>query len=219
MTYMKYNASEDASLLSKSKVHARPNLVQGVGISDSPHLVKVNGKVLKSYRVWSSMLLRCYSVSYQKKRPTYIGCSVTKEWHSFKNFEKWFLENYTEGYALDKDILFPGNKIYGPETCVFVPQKLNSLLTNNKAARGDCPLGVHFHKGTQKYIAQITVDAVNRPLGYFLTPLEAHRAWQLAKSDSITAAKTNDPRVRAALDKRAAQLRDDHAHGRITVTL
>lgn len=219
MTYMKYNASEDASLLSKSKARARPKLVQGVGISDSPHPVKINGKNLKAYSVWNDMLVRCYSASYQKKRPTYIGCSVVEEWHSFTNFEKWFLESYTEGYTLDKDILFQDNKIYGPNTCAFVQQALNNLLTNHKAARGDCPLGVHFQESNQKYIAQISTEAGNQYLGCFLTPLEAHRAWQLAKSDNITAAETNDPRVRAALDKRAAQLRDDHAHGRITLSL
>jgi hypothetical protein len=219
MTYMNYSASEDASLLSKPKARVKHRLVQGVGINDSPHPVQVNGKNLKAYSVWGDMLVRCYSASYQKKRPTYIGCLVVEEWHSFTNFEKWFLENYTEGCALDKDILFPDNKIYAPETCVFVPQKLNALLTNHKAARGDCPLGVHFQKSNQKYIAQISTEAGNQYLGCFLTPLEAHRAWQLAKSDNITAAETNDLRVRAALDKRAAQLRDDHAHGRITVTL
>ena len=220
MAYMNYNASEDASLLSKSKVHARPKLVQGVGISDLPHPVRVNGKLLKSYGVWSAMLMRCYSASYQKNNPTYVGCSVDKDWQLFSNFERWFLANYTEGCALDKDILFPGNKIYSAETCVFVPQKLNKLLLDAKAARGEYPIGVCFHKRDQKFQARVCTEAGRKHLGYFATALAAHQAWQLAKSDNITAAvETNDPRIRAAFDLRVAQLRDDRANGRITLTL
>ena len=42
---------------------------------------------------------------------------------------------------LDKDILVKGNKIYSPEACRFVPQYINTLLTNAGAARGELPCG------------------------------------------------------------------------------
>lgn len=40
--------------------------------------------------------------------------------------ENW--KPHMEGWHLDKDILLKGNKVYSPETCAFVPAKINSLL-------------------------------------------------------------------------------------------
>jgi len=42
----------------------------------------------------------------------------------------------------DKDILVIGNKVYSPETCIFVTREVNALLNRNKAARGEFPQGV-----------------------------------------------------------------------------
>lgn len=94
---------------------------------------KVNRKNTPQYNAWQNMLRRCYDESYQEKHPTYIGCEVVEEWHNFQNFAKWYDENYyeIEGQImdLDKDILVIGNKIYSPETCLFVPQSINKLFT------------------------------------------------------------------------------------------
>lgn len=221
MTSANYTAPEGASPLIEQKSYTRSKrkLVQGRGINDATTPVVVDGKIITSYNVWSTMLSRCYAARYHKTRPTYVGCSVAKDWQLFSNFEKWFTEHYAEGLSLDKDLLFPGNKVYGPDTCVFVTPALNGLLLDCGTRRGDSPLGVSFRKDLQKYTASVRVEGVLRYLGHFPTPLEAHQAWQLAKAAIIEAFPTTDPRIRAALDKRAAQLRDDHAHGRITVKL
>ena len=59
---------------------------------------------------------------------------------------KWIENNYYEiegeTMCLDKDILCKGNKIYSRDTCVFVPQRINSLFTKCDNARGDNPIGV-----------------------------------------------------------------------------
>jgi len=220
MTSANYTAPEGASPLIEQKPRSRRGLVHGVGVNDFPTSTYINGKDIKSYYIWHAMLQRCYSVSSQKKANiAYAGCSVVKEWHSFSAFEKWFTEHYVEGYQLDKDLLVAGNRVYGPDTCVFVSREINTLLLDNKASRGDYPLGVHFYKDRQKYGASVRVDGVPRYLGCFATQLEAHKAYQLAKADAIEAAKTDDPRIRKALDLRAAQLRDDHANSRITLKL
>lgn len=94
-----------------------------------------NGKHKKSYKVWSSMITRCYSKKYHKRQPTYKDCEVCKEWLCFENFEKWFNENYyeikNEKVCLDKDILVKNNKIYSPNTCCFVPQAINNYYKCN----------------------------------------------------------------------------------------
>ena len=94
---------------------------------------KTNGVKIESYKVWYAMLQRCYSECY-KNKPTYIDCSVCEEWLCYENFKKWYDKNYyrveNEIMNLDKDILVKGNKIYSPETCCFVPKRLNVLFVN-----------------------------------------------------------------------------------------
>jgi hypothetical protein len=87
----------------------------------------VRYKTSKSYSTWHNMLVRCYDPNYSKLYPTYTDCSVCQEWLNFSNFNNWFLENYVEGFVLDKDTLVKGNKIYSPETCKFISAKENGI--------------------------------------------------------------------------------------------
>ena len=128
----------------------KQKLVQGVGINDLGEPVRINGKILKFYATWNGMLQRCYSDKFQAKNPTYVGCSVCSEWLVLSNFKVWFDANYRDGMELDKDILIQGNKVYCPEACSFIPQYINSLMTDAKAIRGELPLGVSAMKPDAK---------------------------------------------------------------------
>ena len=102
--------------------------VCGVGfVGNGKYRSRVNGKAVKAYRTWGSMIERCYSKKCQAKHPTYIGCSVVEEWHNYQNFAKWFDENYIDGCELDKDIKIKGNKVYSPSTCIFVSMADNVI--------------------------------------------------------------------------------------------
>ena len=105
-------------------------LLYNVGINDYIGKVNINGKIEKFYKVWQSMLSRCYDPKYHNRNPAYIGCKVCKEWYSLTAFKKWFDKNYIEDYELDKDILIEGNKLYSPDTCCFVPKEINRLFEN-----------------------------------------------------------------------------------------
>ena len=104
------------------------------------------------------MLKRCYSKDYQNKKPTYIGCEVYNEWLNFQSFAKWFEENYYEiegeTIALDKDILVKNNKIYSPNTCVFVPERINTLFTKADKSRGKLPIGIVEDNRTHHFRAR-----------------------------------------------------------------
>ena len=81
---------------------------------------------LKSYTVWRSMLKRCYYNKYNQ--PSYKNCFVDSIWHNYSNFKKWYDENifdYCGTIELDKDILLPKNKKYGPDVCCLIPESLN----------------------------------------------------------------------------------------------
>lgn len=110
--------------------------VYGVGfLGNGKYKPTENRKHTKAYKQWSSMIERCYSPRWQKKKPTYIGCTVDSEWHNFQNFAKWHEENYpTDGgnYQLDKDIKVKGNKVYSKDTCLLVTNRQNASFSFSK---------------------------------------------------------------------------------------
>lgn len=82
---------------------------------------------------WRGMLERCYCDRMKKIHPAYYGIStVCEEWLDFQVFARWYNENVyqvgTERMHLDKDILVKGNKVYSPENCLIVPQRINMLF-------------------------------------------------------------------------------------------
>lgn len=133
------NATYDNFKNGKIKCPYEPR-AYGVGyIGEGKYKPLENEKPTRSYSTWQHMLMRCYSEEYQIKKPSYVDCSVCNEWHNFQNFAEWYEENYYEisgeKMQLDKDILFKGNKIYSPDTCIFVPIKVNAVFkssTKNK---------------------------------------------------------------------------------------
>lgn len=151
--------------------------------SGGKHKTKVNGVKTNNYVVWRGMIRRCYKAEMQEKHPTYIGCSVCEEWHDFQVFAEW-VENQEYGscgYQLDKDILVAGNKIYGPDTCCFVPRDLNMLLIDSGASRGKHPQGVSFKKDVSRFHAGLRMYGRYRHIGYYGCAEKAHQAYKSAK--------------------------------------
>lgn len=158
--------------------------VYGVGyIGEGMYKSQDGGKQSKIYRCWYSMFSRCYSEVYHIRRPNYKDCVVDSRWYSFQDFGEWYDENYYEiegeEMALDKDILIKGNKIYSPDTCVFVPQRVNSLFTNSNSIRGDYPIGVSYNKRDKAFIAYSKDGKRNTiHLGYFSNEHDAFIAYK-----------------------------------------
>lgn len=132
------------------------------------------------------MLMRCYNAEVQEKYPTYIGCSVSEEWHRLSEFKSWWLKsNYKTGLHLDKDITNKQNKIYGPDSCSFVSSRVNSLITDAVAARGKWPVGVSFDTHANKFKAYLSIDGKYKHLGLFSTPEAAFSVYKVAKEVEI----------------------------------
>jgi len=140
-------------------------------LGEGDYNTKKNRKI---YKDWYGMLSRCYDVSYKDKYTTYKNCEVCEEWHNFQNFAKWYDENFYEiedhRMELDKDILFKGNKVYSPETCVFVPNRINSLFIKSNASRGEFPIGVSFVKKRSTYVASCCDNGKGKKLGEYDSP-------------------------------------------------
>lgn len=140
----------------------------------------------ESYKYWSRMIKRCYYQDVKRGINTYDDCSVCDEWHDLSTFAKWFDEHYVHGWALDKDILVKGNRVYSPSTCCFVPQEINNLFTKRSALRGELPIGVASNNGiANPFRAYMAYDGRQKRLGVFDTKEKAFLAYKDAKQIRI----------------------------------
>lgn len=190
----KYHKTTDMkSILNGNVLNPYDKNVFGVGYYGFDR-VKNHSK-LKSkhhtYNVWHHMLGRCYNDKYQKKNPTYKGCTICDEWLNFKNFSDWYESHYYEvegqQMCIDKDILFKGNKIYSPQTCCIVPNDINVLFTKTDKKRGEYPIGVYCKKSNHKFISQCKHGG-NKPqqyLGIYDTWEEAFLVYKNYKENYI----------------------------------
>lgn len=163
--------------------------VYGVGyLGIGKYKFKEGGKAVKSYIKWTDMLRRCYSTKEHERHMTYKGCTTDKEWHNFQVFAQWFEENWKphmEGWALDKDILVKGNKIYSPETCCFVPPQINLLFCKANSIRGNLPIGLSLCKNKKSYQVNIYKNNKMFRIGTFYILEEAFQAYKEAKENYI----------------------------------
>lgn len=162
--------------------------VMGVGFFGvGPYKSRENGKVMKEYCHWSSMLTRSYADYYHKRFPTYIGCSVDDNWKNYQEFAEWcqWQIGFNEGFVLDKDIIFKGNKVYGPETCVFVPPEINGLIVSPVKPGKEFPAGISYQKVYDKYLVSCAIDGKNKNLGRYKCPEEAFAVYKEFKENLI----------------------------------
>lgn len=155
--------------------------VCGVGINDADYIVDGAEGRCEFYRIWCSMIHRCYS----KNRPrTYINCRVCVDWLRFSVFKRWVERQDWKGKELDKDILGDGT-LYSPKTCCFVEHWLNSLFNDCRKVKGKYPTGVSLFKRTGRFISQITIDGKLKYLGYFDNVESALMAYVKAKQKYV----------------------------------
>lgn len=81
-------------------------------------------------------------------------------------------------YHIDKDILYPGNKIYCPDTCLLVPQRINMLFLNKPNKRG-------LPNGIIRYSDKYLVKYNGAEYGYRNTLEEAFELYAIVKKDAI----------------------------------
>ena len=182
--------------------------VYGVGITGTKYPSRVNGVLTKEYKLWTSMLERCYNDAYKKQRPTYEGCEVSDNFKYYEYFYEWCHSQIGFGndgngnpFQLDKDLLIKGSKNYSESTCVFLPNEINSLLTRREASRGEHLIGVCWDKAKNAFKAQVRKDKGKREyLGHFKTELKAFNAYKKAKESFV---KEQANKFKSQIDERA----------------
>lgn len=154
-----------------------------------------DGKITRVYQIWHNMLQRCYDPYFSDEHPTYRDCMVCDEWHNFQKFAEWYekeiYEIENDFMCLDKDILYKGNKIYSPENCVLVPNRINLLFVKCDKTRGEYPIGVSYYKRNNNLSVMCRVYKNNKSkrkfLGYFPLnkPFQAFHVYKVFKESYI----------------------------------
>ena len=168
-------------------------MVYRVGIAGNKYkTVDENSKSTREYMTWYHIIQRCYSGKLKEKQPAYKDIAVCSEWLYYENFYEWLHSqpNFDKWYngkrwALDKDILSKGNKVYSPENCCLVPQNVNCLFLKREAERGKHPIGVRYTN--DGFLASCHNPFTNRreELGCYPTPEKAFIAYKNYKEDII----------------------------------
>ena len=168
-------------------------LVYGIGVKGMDYLAYDGEKILKEYSLWGCMLRRCTESTWIRQ-PTYTGTTCSENFKSYTFFYDWcqkqtgFNEKDKNGrrWPLDKDILTRGNKVYSENTCVFVPERINLLLTKCDTSRGEWPIGVYQDKNSKKFKSKCNNGTgKQKRLGSFNTPQEAFLAYKTFKEALI----------------------------------
>lgn len=158
--------------------------VSGIGfLGDGDYVAWKNGKHTPVYLAWKNMIDRCYCENKSYMYPAYFGiCTVSSDWHNFQVFAKWYFDNWYEvdgRLHIDKDILVPGNKEYGAERCILLPQRINMLFVN-KPNKNGLPNGIRIVKN-DKYSSIYNEEH----LGEYNTLEEAYAAYAIRKEQAI----------------------------------
>lgn len=162
--------------------------------------------VTVSGKLWLGINDRCkHGGKKHILQPSYVGCE--NHFESFQEFAEWCqtqvgyntFDEKLRRFHLDKDLLVRGNKIYSPDTCLFLPVELNSLLVKANKIRGACPIGVSARRG--KFFAQCQAgNATNVHLGTYATVDEAFCAYKNFKESFI---KQQAEKYKDVIDPRA----------------
>ena len=110
------------------------------------------------------------------------GDFVCSAWQSFYNFKAWMENQDWEDKELDKDLLVPGNKMYSPETCMFVPRSISRMV--RPSAKPTKMYGLYCSRKKKiRFNAFISLGGQDNRLGEFDTEEEARAVWGKAKAD------------------------------------
>ena len=162
-------------------------IICNVGYIGQGRSANKNKKETVEYATWRAMIKRAYDRKTHERQPTYKDVTVCDEWHNYQVFAEWFDENYIDGYELDKDLLGNGDKIYSPNTCCFIPARVNSFISNKLSTNTSGHIGAVLHKRDNIWESQIRVyneeenKSERKYLGRFSTAEEASEAYKSAR--------------------------------------
>lgn len=168
----------------------------------------------KEYSFWHNLYDRVNCKARHAADPKYIGCTLGFD--SYNSFAEWCSNQIgfdEEGWVLDKDILChmkSKEKIYSPETCVFVPVSINAFLTfrSNKNTTGYSGVSAIKSQGySANFMACCTnLNGKNTTLGRTYT---AEEAYLLYRKHKVNLAKQLVDKYKGRVDEKVITYLDN----------
>lgn len=157
----------------------------GIAVCDKgPFPTRMNGKPTRPYSTWGNVMERCYSSRYKAIKPSYADVVADPRFHHFQEFAEWAVRQAGHdifGWHLDKDIMVKGNRIYGPDTCVYVPWEINTIFSKvYKKKANNLPRGV-FLDESGRYGTSLSIRGRPVHAGMHDTPEQAFMAYRAVK--------------------------------------
>lgn len=157
-----------------------------------------------TYKLWRHVLGRVFRKEYEAH---YSDCDIDELWLCYNNFAEWChnqkgfssFDDKGERFQLDKDFKLKGNRLYSPETCIFLPREINQSIVSRRNYRGKNPLGVVKSK-SGSFHSNVLVNGV-REFGKAFT--DAELAFQEYKHKK-------ESNIRRLADKYRAELGEDN---------
>lgn len=158
------------------------------------------------YKVWFNMVNR----AHHSTAKAYEGVTVDERWKVFSDFRTWMESQDWDGKSLDKDLLPMAygldQKLYSPDTCVFVTHEVNmfaSTAGSPRTTNHDLPRGISRNRN--KYQTSYLNHKSEHHLKPFVTESleEAVQIYTAAKEAHLRAliASEQNPVVQAALSQ------------------
>lgn len=166
------------------------NILYGVALNDSDYRVTkiIRGKQVMCpfYKIWRGVIRRCLCKKEKARQKSYGDVTICDEWLRFSSFKAWMEMQDWKGKSLDKDLLVAGSRIYSPETCCFIDQRLNSILNIQRNKKNGLSKGVYFDSDRKKFSAQISINGKSTSLGRFDCEIDAKNAYIKARKEKLT---------------------------------
>ena len=128
------------------------------------------------YVTWNNMMSRCTNLKH-KSYPNYGGRGITvcEEWLDARNFIAWCELTYPNinNYSIDR---IDNYGRYSPENCRWVDKSTQVINQRIKKNNTSGFVGVSYHNGKARWVAQIMVNKIVIHLGYFNSVQEAVEA-------------------------------------------
>lgn len=179
--------------------------VYTTGVQDIKGYLVKGQPAPKDYSVWSAIRQRCYNKNCKDSFLAYEGCTMSEDFLVFSKFKEWYNSQIgcdQDGWHIDKDLLVKGNKVYSAETCVLLPNEINSAIVVHNRGNNNFPMGVIYNCTKTRYRARIQRKDGWESLGTYDTPEEAFYAYKPVKEAYV---KSIADKWREQIDPRAYQ--------------
>lgn len=101
----------------------------------------------------------------------------------FSNYFNWFIVNIpnsNQNYVVDKDLLSKGDSCYSENTCLFVPKRINDIISKSPSKKSKSLVGTYYDSSREPIRWQ-GYYAINgkRTIKGFSSEYEAHSFWRM----------------------------------------